>query len=135
MFTLEKIVRGQLRLVEEPLFHRYLFIQLDTHPTGKGWHNIRSTRGVSGLVSFGNRPAKVANGFVEDLQQAIAQQHTAPIALFAADEAIRIQSGAFKGMEGIFKEKNGEQRAFILLEILGKLVKLNLPMADLAKTS
>ena len=50
----EKLQRGKLSVVEEPLFPRYLFIQLDTSQTGKSWGPIRSTKGVSHLVAFGN---------------------------------------------------------------------------------
>jgi len=39
--------------IEESLFPRYLFVQLDIGPQGLDWGPIRSTMGVSRLVRFG----------------------------------------------------------------------------------
>ena len=54
MISLEKVRRGHLAQVVEPMFSRYLFIRLDTVQTN--WSPIRSTLGVSKLVAFGNTP-------------------------------------------------------------------------------
>ena len=48
MLTVEKVLRGKLVQVTEPMFSRYLFIRLDTEQTN--WSPIRSTLGVSRLV-------------------------------------------------------------------------------------
>ena len=53
----------------EPLFSRYLFIQLDTNLSGKSWGPIRSTLGVSKLVVFGNEPARVESGLIHLFKQ------------------------------------------------------------------
>lgn len=58
-FAKEKLTKQALEVVREPLFSRYLFIELDTQISGKSWSPIRSTLGVSKLVSFGMEPARV----------------------------------------------------------------------------
>ncbi len=50
----EKLIKGAVTKLAEPLFPRYLFIRLDTGDSAKSWSPIRSTRGVSKLVGFGN---------------------------------------------------------------------------------
>jgi transcriptional antiterminator RfaH len=55
----EKLRKGQLRVVREALFPRYLFIRLETGIDAQSWGPIRSTLGVSRLVTFGQTPAKV----------------------------------------------------------------------------
>ncbi|NDC62375.1 MAG: transcriptional activator RfaH, partial [Betaproteobacteria bacterium] len=45
MITLEKLRRGRVTEVVEPMFSRYLFIRLDMEHTN--WTPIRSTLGVS----------------------------------------------------------------------------------------
>jgi transcriptional antiterminator RfaH len=47
----------RVQVVTEPMFSCYLFIQLDDQ--SQNWDTIRSTLGVSKLVSFGPQPAKV----------------------------------------------------------------------------
>jgi len=49
----EKLRRGKLVEIDDPLFFRYFFIRLDTDNQAQSWHPIRFTKGVSRLVSFG----------------------------------------------------------------------------------
>mgnify|MGYP000091062149 CR=1 FL=1 len=55
--TEKKRVRGVYKSVTGPMFPRYLFIELDSQ--FDNWSPIRSTRGVSGLVRFGQQAARV----------------------------------------------------------------------------
>ena len=64
MLSSEKLRQRVLSVIDEPLFPRYLFIRLDTGLSAKGWGPIRSTKGVSRLVSFGNEPAKIDDRLV-----------------------------------------------------------------------
>ena len=65
LHKLEKIVKGNKVIKEEPLFSRYLFAQLDFEDTN--WTSVRSTRGVSNFVEFGNGPAIVDQAIVKEL--------------------------------------------------------------------
>lgn len=67
MIALEKVRRSRLTQVTEPMFSRYLFIRLDTTQTN--WSPIRSTLGVSKLVSFGNVPAAVPDALIDMLRE------------------------------------------------------------------
>jgi transcriptional antiterminator RfaH len=49
----------KLSVTKEPMFPRYLIIALGTGLNNKGWASSPSTKGVSELVQFGNRPAKI----------------------------------------------------------------------------
>ncbi|WP_157952124.1 transcriptional activator RfaH [Pseudomonas rhizophila] len=60
-----RIVRGQPRIVQESRFPRYPFINL---PADTDWSPLRSTHGVSRIVSFGGRPLRLANSVVLKLQ-------------------------------------------------------------------
>ncbi|MDR2366145.1 MAG: hypothetical protein LBD68_09915, partial [Zoogloeaceae bacterium] len=44
IISTEKLRRGVLALVEEPLFPRYLFIHLGMGPADKSWAPIHSTK-------------------------------------------------------------------------------------------
>ena len=126
MFTVEKVLRGKLAKVTEPMFSRYLFIRLDTEQTN--WSPIRSTLGVSRLVSFGNRPAVVADKLIQALQT-VPQR--APERLFQPGQTIKIVSGPLKGIEGIFQQADGEHRAMVLIDLLNKQHRVTTQMQDL----
>ncbi|MEY3490244.1 MAG: transcription antitermination protein RfaH, partial [Pseudomonadota bacterium] len=88
----EKLRRGKLTRVIEPMFSRYLFIQLDT--TQSNWSPIRSTLGVSKLVSFGNVPAVVPDPLIQALQQADGSQREY---LLKEGDAVQFVSGPLQG--------------------------------------
>lgn len=135
MLMAEKLRKGQLTLAQEPLFPRYLFIQLETGLSALSWSPIRSTKGVSRLVSFGNEPAKVPDALVEALQshEAVLQQQ--PVALFTKGERVQVTQGPFAGVEGIYQMTDGERRVMVLIELMSKPVTLPVSPSALRKVS
>ncbi len=124
LLSSEKILRNQIIKASEPLFPRYLFIRLDTGHTAKSWTPIRSTRGVSKLVSFGNQPARVADELVESIRARESSGGINEKRLFKPGEPIRVVDGPFAGVEGIFQSLDGTQRVMILIELMSKPVKM-----------
>ena len=86
----EKLRQGVLTVTDEPLFPRYLFIRLDQGDSAPSWAPIRSTKGVSRLVSFGVEPAKVADSLVEALRAQEASVQAEPERLFKPGERVRL---------------------------------------------
>lgn len=109
----EKIRRGRRLFVTEPLFARYLFIELGCDTPN--WGAIRNTRGVSWLVAFGGIPAKLPPGWIDVFQR----RATAPRRLFEPGQRVAVTQGPFSGLEGIYQMPDGESRAIVLLELLG----------------
>jgi transcriptional antiterminator RfaH len=116
--------RGQWRRSIEPLLPRYPFIRLalgrdNTAP-------IRSTRGITRLVSLNGRPAAVPESFIEALTGCAdtdtGVHHPRP-SLFEPCRAVTIANGPLQGLEAIFQAQDGEARAMILLGLLGKIQK------------
>ncbi len=124
-------VRGVWREVINPLFPRYLFVRL--RPGVQDISPLRSTRGVTTLVRFGDRLARMPPGMVEALracEDPHSGVHTAARALFATGDPVRIMQGAFAGLEGVFHAASGEERVIILLRILGRDANpVTLPLA------
>ena len=131
--AVERIQRGELRVTIEPLFPRYLFIQLDTGGSGQSWGTIRSTKGVSRLVTFGSEPAKVDDRLIEILHSQAGPLAAAPRRLFSPGEHVIVTEGPFAGIEGIYQVSDGERRAMILIEILGKSTRLSIAPTNLQK--
>jgi transcriptional antiterminator RfaH len=129
----EKLRQGVLSLIDEPLFPRYMFIQLRLDVSAKSWGPIRSTMGVSRLVSFGVEPAKVDEGFIELLRRQESAVQTQPLRLFEPGERVRLTEAPFAGIEGIFQMTDGEARVMVLIEILSKPVSVRATTASLRK--
>ncbi len=126
MLTVEKVRRGKLAKVVEPMFSRYLFIRLDTEQTN--WSPIRSTLGVSKLVSFGNRPAIIEDGLIEALRQMPERE---PERLFQPGQAVKFIDGPLRGLEGIYEQADGEMRAMVLVDLLSKHHRVSSDMQHL----
>ena len=126
LMAVEKVRHQKISRVTEPMFSRYLFIRLND--VNHNWSPIRSTLGVSKLVSFGHIPAKVPPEFIDFLRDA---PPFAVARLFESGDHVRIAHGPFAGLEGVYQGHDGETRAFVLIELLGKPQKLKLAIESL----
>lgn len=135
ILNLEKLSRGRLKVVEEPLFPRYLFVSLDASRYGQNWAPIRSTWGVSDLVTFGNTPAKIESALIALLRQQQKGLSEDPKRLFIHGEQLLIADGPFAGIEAIYQMPSGENRAMVLIELMGKLAQMQIAPVYLRKIS
>lgn len=129
---LRKRRRGGWQVVAEPLFPGYLFVALaagidDTAP-------IRSTVGCVGLVRFGGRQVPVPDEFIMPLLT-MGTSVPGEQELFKSGEQVRLESGPFAGLLAVFDLPRGEDRAEVLLEILGKARPLTVSVDDLSRLS
>jgi transcriptional antiterminator RfaH len=131
----EKIQQKLVAIVDEPLFPRYLFIRLDSGQSGKSWTPIRSTLGVSKLVTFGMEPAKVDHALIEFLRESEAKISEQPQRLFDVGDRLLVTDGPFAGIESIYQMSNGEGRVMVLIELLSKPVKVVMSPQSLKKVS
>ena len=128
----EKLRRGKLQILQEALFPRYLFIRLSTELESQSWAPIRSTLGVSRLVTFGQTPARID----EDLLAAIRFQNEESevvIRHFEPGEQVVVTDGPFVGVEAIYQIADGEGRVILLLNILSKQVKMKVAPTSVRK--
>lgn len=133
MLSAEKLRQRVFSVIDEPLFPRYLFIRLDTGLSAKGWGPIRSTKGVSRLVSFGNEPAKIDDRLVHLLHSHETTHQAEPQRLFAQGERVMIVEGAFAGLEALYQMADGEGRVMVLIELISKPVQMCVAPASLRK--
>jgi transcriptional antiterminator RfaH len=133
MIAIEKLTRERLHVIEEPLFPRYLFISLDASRYGQNWSPIRSTWGVSGLVSFGSEPAKINSRLIDLLRQQEQGLSKDPQRLFSAGESLLVADGPFAGLQAVYQMPSGENRAMVLIELMGKSAQMQIAAASLRK--
>lgn len=129
----KRVNRKAFEIVQEPLFSRYLFIELDTTLSGKSWAPIRSTLGVSKLVTFGSEPARVNPGLIDLLREQESVLANNPLTQYQPGDIVRIKEGPFKGLEAVYQMDDGEMRAMVLIELLQKPTRLEVEIGNLKK--
>jgi transcriptional antiterminator RfaH len=103
-----------------PLFPRYLFLNAIADQQSLG--PVRSTRGVAGLVRFGMKlvtmPEQAIRAIRERLDPASGLVRLDPVPVEEGD-TVKVFDGPMAGLQGIFRERKGEARAILLMNILG----------------
>ena len=115
----------RIETVAAPLFPRYLFIVIDRMT--QRWRSIQSTIGVTHLVCNGEEPATVPGRVITDLQS--RQDERGFIQLdqrprFARGDKIRVIDGVFDAYLGLFEGMADHERVAILIELLGRKVRV-----------
>ena len=121
-WALRRHARRQER-VARPLFPRYLFVSLDL--CTQRWRSVHSTVGVSHLVCRGDTPTPVPQDVVAQL---IAQHDETGCVRFTSSfrrgDRLRILCGAFADVVGLYEEMTDTQRVTLLLNLLGRQVRV-----------
>jgi transcription elongation factor/antiterminator RfaH len=120
----------QLRTILAPLFPRYLFLILDLERDR--WLSVRSTVGVSTLVTCEDRPIPVPVGIVESLIASSDGNLTALDACLVEGQSVRILSGPFADFVGTLQRLDDAGRVRVLLEMMGTVVPVALHRSALS---
>ena len=129
----ERLRSGKLSVQPVPPFLRYLFVKLEDSFTSKSWGPVRSTRGVSCIVHFGWRPARVDRSVIARPEGHRDPPRRAVLPLYQAGEHVRILNGPFRGREAVFSMRDGSERAVVLLDLLSRTVAVHFPPAELQR--
>ena len=121
---------GVMTSVAEALFPGYIFARFQ-YP-----HQLRhvvSTRGVTGVVSFGGEPPTVADGVIEFLRAQLRRAGAAdPLPVFPAGAWVRVASGCFRDLEGrVLAFDPQTERVRVLLSLLGREIQVSVPAHQL----
>lgn len=125
--------KGILAIRQEPLFPRYLFVQIPSGLEEQTWVPIRSTLGVSSVVKVGDSPVHVPESLIESLRALEQNQMQSPKELFSPGDRVVITQGPFTGVEAIFKIKKGSERVFVLITMLNKQVVYQCSPGEISK--
>lgn len=115
----------------KPLFPRYLFVAINV--AAQRWRSVQSTFGVSRLVTNGDEPAAVPDGVIPAMMaredaKGFVKMDAGPS--FAPGDRVRVLAGAFMDNAGLFNGMADHDRVSILLDMLGRKVRVLLD-ADL----
>jgi transcriptional antiterminator RfaH len=112
------------------LFPRYAFVRPGL--PGQSIAPVRSTPGVSSLVSFGPMLARLSQDKLQALSDLMAQAEAAqPEQPFSAGMAVMFASGPLKGLSGIVSSV-AEERVMVMFSLFGRQQAVAVPADELA---
>lgn len=121
---LPKIAPSSSSAAKKPqcLFPRYLFVKTDGR-----WRFLLGTYGLLGVVMGSKGPAVLPDTVLNALKAREGEDGliTLPKApTFRPNGKVRVTDGTFSGCLGIYETHDGETRARILLDLLGRKVRV-----------
>lgn len=122
--------------VQTPLFPGYLFVEMD--PDQARWRALNSTVGVSELICANGRPAPLPEEIIADIRQREDEEGYVVLGRQTSlrpGDRVRISDGAMADRTGIFECITDRDRVFLLLDLLGRQVRVKVPLAALAPAS
>ncbi len=126
----------RIDMVPAPLFPRYMFVAFDS--SGADWRAIRSTRGVISLVCNGLDLVPVPEAVIDDIRRREDDEGFVVLAhhiKLKRGDRVWIESGAFGEREAIFQAQRDESRVIALLSMLGRQVKVEVPIHTIVPCS
>jgi transcriptional antiterminator RfaH len=124
-----KINRGRKSRVV-PLFPSYLFVRVLDQ-----WRAVESTIGVTRMIVSGGAPARMRD---EELNKIRAREVNGIVRLpkppkrFEQGDRLAIVKGSFRGHACLFEGMSTHDRVAVLMDLLGRKVKLELATSDVA---
>ena len=115
--------------VLKPLFPSYLFAEIHIN-NNKSFRLINNTFGVKSILGFGKEPMEVTKIIIDDLKNitdknGLMQRLDKPKYILGQD--VSINEGPFLGIIGKFYGMKSEERVMMLLNLLGRNLKISLP--------
>lgn len=106
------------RIVAVPLFPSYMFVRFT-----ETWPRLLSTFGISGLIRHGDDPATVAGHVVAQLKR---HEIDGIVQLPKPRPGMRVNivRGSFEGKTGLYLGQSNHDRTRILLDVLGRKLKV-----------
>ena len=117
----------RVETVAAPLFPRYLFVAVDM--ATQRWRSIQSTIGIMQLVRNGNEPAAIHARIIDALKSRENEHGFIQLdqrQAFRPGDKLRVIDGAFCDSFGSFEGMSDKERVTILLDLLGRKVRVRL---------
>jgi len=115
--------------VAAPLFPQYVFVEVNI--AAQRWRSIQSTIGVSRLVCNGEYPAALDGRIIQGLRNREDARGFVQVErrmTFKPGDPVLVREGAFASCLGLFEGVTDAERVTILLDLLGRKVRVALDL-------
>lgn len=123
---------GKKTLVKKKVFPGYILVEMVLDDTT--WTLIKSTSGVTGFVSSGNRPVPLTDSEVQQILDRLEQSKVKPRVAYNKGDAVRVTSGPFADFTGKIEDINVEREKLrVLMTIFGRDTPVELEFTQVEK--
>lgn len=122
-------------VVLRPLFPGYVFVGIDIEH--QRWRSVNGTMGVISLVQFGEGPQPIHPSIIDAIrsrEDADGTVSLAPKGLKKGD-LVRVCEGTFADHTALLEEVSDNKRVVLLLDLMGRAVRVSAPLENLARAS
>jgi len=118
----------------KPLFPNYLFAELDIN---LHYYKVKWTRGVNKILGNGDGPISISGKVVETIKEQTGKDNLVKLEEeWKEGDPVRINSGPFKDLVGVFQKKMSENgRVRILLNLIGVDVPVQISRWQIKKVA
>lgn len=125
------VVNGKPSIKIGALFARYVFVFIEST-----WRSILGTFGVTGIIRNGESPVVLDRAVIDELKAREDSTGfvdlTTKVQFKRIGEAVKVNTGPFSGQQGIYQGQSAKDREIVLLDLLGRKVKVELDREQIA---
>jgi transcriptional antiterminator NusG len=123
---------GKKREVARKIFPGYVLIEMVLDD--QTWYLVKSTTGVTGFVSSGNKPVPLQDKEVANILEAVEGPRQKPRVLWEKTQVIRVMSGPFADFTGTIEDVNVQKEKLrVLISIFGRDTPVELDFTQVEK--
>ena len=123
---------GKKTEYKRKVFPGYVLIDMVMDDTT--WHLVKSTTGVTGFVSSGNKPVPLKDSDVREILEALEPGAARPRASWEKGQVVRVTAGPFADLTGKIEEVNEQREKLrVLISIFGRDTPVELDFNQVEK--
>jgi transcriptional antiterminator NusG len=123
---------GKKQEVQRKVFPGYVLVEMilddDT------WYLVKSTAGVTGFVTSGNKPVPLQDSEIQEILQRLESPDRKPKVPWQKDDIVRINTGPFADFIGKIEEVNPQKETVkVLISIFGRDTPVELGFTEVER--
>ena len=134
VFESHRYCHGKMVQEIKPLFTNYLFARLDMEVH---YYKVKWTRGVNRILGAGSEPVPISEKVIQTIKERMGKDDLVKLEDdWREGDPVRIHSGPFKELTGIFQKKMSDNgRVRILLNLIGMEVPVQISRWQIKKVA
>jgi len=123
---------GKKREIQRKIFPGYILIQMVLDDST--WYLVKSTTGVTGFVSSGNKPVPLQDKEIQNILQAVEGPRQKPKVLWEKGQVVRVTAGPFAEFTGTIEDVSPpKEKVRVLISIFGRDTPVELDFTQVEK--
>ena len=123
---------GKKREIQRKIFPGYVLIEMVLDDST--WYLVKSTTGVTGFVTSGNKPVPLQEKEIATILQAVEAPRQKPKVMWETGQVVRVTLGPFADFTGNIQDVNAQkEKLHVLISIFGRDTPVELDFTQVEK--